>query len=237
MKQTFLFAVLFLLGNLTMHAQKTISTGAIKMEITDVNSDNEQMMSGLQMLKGSESVYTFMKGKYFTSMNMMGGMIKMDNHVNSSTQKMDMLMDMMGNKIWIDTNMEEAKGGKSVQSIDPSKIKISYDPADTKQIEGFDCYAFTAVIDDPQAKTEISGYITEGIKTDGNLVQGLGDANFKGFPLEFTVKNPMMSMKMATVSIEEEVDASVFEFSTEGYQKMTFEEFIKSTGGGMPMGF
>jgi hypothetical protein len=58
-----------------------------------------------------------------------------------------------------------------------------------------------------------------------------------GYLLEFTVNNPQMKMTMTTVEINDKVDESRMEMRTEGFQKITMQEFTQQMGAGMGLGF
>lgn len=217
-------------------AQKTIDQGYVKMEITEATSDDPQMAMGLEMLKGSMAEIFFIEGKYKTTMNMMGGMIKMDNFVDTKTSKMDLLFDAMGSKMWVDTNLDEAKKNKPAQA-DMEDFKVEYNRDETKEILGYK--AFKATITMPgSADMKVEGWVTDQIKTDANIIQGMEDLKLEGFPLEFSMINPQMRMTFKATDIKDSVDAGVFELKTGGYQKMTMEEFSKQMGAmGGGMGF
>lgn len=224
---------LMLVPFVAVTAQKNLDKGYVKMEITEATSDDPQMAMGLEMMKGSETEIFFTEGKYLTTMNMMGGMVKMSNLVNTESQKMDMLFDAMGNKMWIDSNLEEAKKNKPQ---DMSGYKVDYDKSQTKEIMGYTAYKTTISIPDDPSMT-VEGWITDEIKTDANIIQGMEDLKLDGFPLEFSIVNPQMRMTFKATDIKDSVDASVFELNTTGYKKMTMEEFTKQMGGMGGMGF
>lgn len=214
-------------------AQKTLDKGYVKMEITEATSDDPQTAMGLEMMKGSITEIFFVEGKYKTTMNMMGGMVKMNNIVNVKENKMDMLFDAMGNKMWVDTDLEEAKKNRP-DNQDMKDLKVEYDKSQTKSILGYNAYKATIAM--PNGGT-VEGWITEDIKTDANIIQGMEDLKLKGFPLEFSIVAPSMKMTFAATDIKNTVDESVFELNTEGYKKMTMAEFQQSMGGMGGMGF
>lgn len=228
---------LLLVPFVAVTAQKSMTEGYIKMEITDIKaeSDDPNMAMGLEMMKGSVTEIYFIEGKYKTTMNMMGGMIAMQNVVDVSTKKMDMLFDAMGNKMWIDSNLDEVKESAD-QTNGMEDFDISYDKSETKSILGFEAYKATITIPNTPGTT-VEGWITEEINTDANIIQGMADLKLKGFPLEFSVKNPQMTMTFAATDIKESVDKSVFDFNTTGYKKMTMKEFQETMGGMGALGF
>ncbi|MEM9547454.1 MAG: hypothetical protein AAGA77_15855 [Bacteroidota bacterium] len=221
---------------IAVNAQKSMSKGYVKMEITEATSDDQQMAMGLEMMKGSVTEIHFTEGKYMTSMTMMGGMVKMNNLVETETNKMDMLMDAMGNKTWVETNLDEAKQNKAAGAQSMEDFKVDYDPSQRKKILDYDAYMATITIPS-QPGMKVVGWITEDIKTDANIIQGMQDLKLKGFPLEFSITNPQMKLTFAATDIKDTVDESVFVLKTDGYKKMTMKEFTESMGGMGAMGF
>jgi len=218
-----------------LFSQKTLEKGSIKMEITKVNAEDPQMAMGLEMMKGSQTQVFFKNEQYVTHMDMMGGMVKMQIHVEKAKNMMNMLFDMMGNKTWIESKLEDAQSAQQKEIA--SKSQIDYDKNDTKEILGYKCYKMTVTNPEMDGIT-VTGYVTEDIKTKANLVQGFQSLEFAGYTMEFTVGSPKFSMTMTAIEINDTVDDSKFSFDTKGYKKMTMEEFQKSMGGmGAGLGF
>ncbi|MGB1216781.1 MAG: hypothetical protein ACPG5P_02835, partial [Saprospiraceae bacterium] len=98
-----LFSITFLaLLATTTFAQKKIKDKAyIKYEITDVKSDAPEGAQMAAMMKGSTMETYLSKDESRTVMNMMGGMMVMDNYNNYKTDETLSLMSMMGQKIKI----------------------------------------------------------------------------------------------------------------------------------------
>lgn len=234
MKKTILSLVAVLAFSMNMIAQKVLDKGYIKMEISDVTSDNEDMAMMLQMMKGTQTEIHFSGDQYVTSMNMMGGMVSMKTYVNEESKTFDMLMDAMGNKSWVNSTLDEARGSEQAKIAEGAKI--TYDKNDKKEILGYNAYK--VMIELPgQEGVGITGYITEEIKTKANLMQGMESLKLDGFPLEFVVKSPEMTMTMKSMEITDKLDASKLKMNTEGFKKMTMDEFATQMGGGMGMGF
>ncbi len=237
MKNIFsLFTLIIFSGMVTgLFSQKTLEKGSIKMEITKVNAEDPQMAMGLEMMKGSQTQVFFKNEQYVTHMDMMGGMVKMQIHVEKAKNMMNMLFDMMGNKTWIESKLEDAQSAQQKEIA--SKSQIDYDKNDTKEILGYKCYKMTVTNPEMDGIT-VTGYVTEDIKTKANLVQGFQSLEFAGYTMEFTVGSPKFSMTMTAIEINDTVDESKFSFDTKGYKKMTMEEFQKSMGGmGAGLGF
>lgn len=230
-----LFTIIFLLFVSTgMVAQKVIEKGTVKMEITKVSSDDPQMAMGLEMMKGSQTELIFKEDQYVTNMDMMGGMMKIQVHIEKSKNMMNMLMDMMGNKSWIESKLDETQTVQ--QKAIAEQTKLEYDKSDTKEILGYKCYKMT--ITNPEMEgISVTGYVTEDIKTKANLIQGFQSIELAGYTMEFTISNPKFSMTMTAVDVNEKVDDSKFSFDTKGYKKMTMAELQKSMGGMGGFGF
>lgn len=215
-----------------LHAQKTLDKGFIKMELTEVSATDPQVAASLEMMKGSQTEIYFTPEKSVSFMSMMGGMVEIKNYADHTSKTNDMLFNMMGNKTWVtmpikDENNEDVK--KMMESAQIEKL-----PDDVKTISGYKCSK--VIVKLPEADLELIAYVTDEIKNSSNPVQGFEGFNFGGFPLEFTTKNNMFSMTMSTIEIIEEVDEKKLTMKTDGYQKMTLEEFQK-TMGGMGFGF
>lgn len=225
---------LFVFTSQSIVGQKVLDKGIVKMEITKVTSDDPQMAMGLEMMKGSQTELAFKADQYITSMDMMGGMVKMKILIEQGKNMMNMLMDAMGNKTWIETKLDEAQDAK--QKEIGKLTKVEYDKNDTKEILGYKCYKMSITNPEMEGMTA-TGYITEDIKTKANLIQGFQTAELAGYTLEFTMSNPKFSMTMTAVDIKDSVDDSKFTLDTKGYKKMTMEEFKKSMGGMGGFGF
>lgn len=198
------------------------------MEVTNVSAEDPQMAMGLEMMKGSQTEVFFKNEQYVTHMDMMGGMVKMQVHVEKEKNMMNMLFDMMGNKTWIESKLDDAQTPQQKEIA--SKSKIEYDKSNTKDILGYKCYKMTVTNPEMEGMT-VTAYVTEDIKTKANLIQGFQSLEFSGYTMEFTVGNPQFSMTYTAVEIKDSVDDSKFAYDTKGYKKMTMEEFQKSMAG------
>jgi len=220
-----------------VNAQKTLDEGYLKMEITDVSSDDEQMAAMLEMMKGSQTEMHFKDGNNLTSMNMMGGMIQMKTLYDSKTENVTLLMDMMGQKMNIESTKSERDNMNADQKEQMEDFKVEYDEKDTKEILGYNCIR-ARVIDPSTQKATLEMYVSKEIKASSKSLQGMQYFDIDGFPLELVVVQPQMKMTMTTISLEEKVDPGVFKLNTDGYTKMTFEEFTEKMGAmGGGMGF
>lgn len=230
MKNFFSYFIVFLMviSSQYLIAQKVIAKGTVKMEITKVTSDDPQMAMGLEMMKGSQTEVAFKEDQYLTSLDMMGGMVKMKILVENSKNMMNMLMDAMGNKSWIESKLDESQDAKQKEIA--KLTKIEYDKNDTKEILGYKCYKMTITNLEMEGIT-VTGYLTEDIKTKANIIQGFQSVELPGYAMEFTAGNPKFTMTMTAVDLKDTVDDSKFTLDTKGYKKITMEEFKKSMGG------
>ncbi|MBK8392333.1 MAG: hypothetical protein IPL23_25075 [Saprospiraceae bacterium] len=215
-------------------AQKNLDKGTIKMELTEITATDPQMAMQLEMMKGSSTEIKFGDGVQATTADMMGGMVKMKTYSNQKEDKYDMLMDMMGQKMWISSTISEMAKDPQQDAIKKSAV-ITPDKKATKEILGYKCYKIS-VTSPELAEMEVEAYVTEDIKGGQGLIQGFQTVEMPGFPLEFTIKNAMMNITMQATAISDEVDMSKAVPNTTGYKKYTMEEFRKQMGG-MGMGF
>ncbi len=226
---TALIAVLF---TTNIFAQD-LSSGVIIQELTEIKSDDPNMAAQLSMLKGSTNKVYFNEKQVLSSMDMMGGMMKMSTLTDRETGTGFMLfnMDMLGKKTKVDISADDVKKGKE----NTPDMKVTYDKADTKVIAGYKCYK--ATISSPMMQgAEIIAYVTEELSITADIIQGVSGDLLSGFPLEYQMGAQGMSMVYTTVEIKKEVNASDFQLNTDGYETQTMEQFQKSMsamGGGM----
>jgi hypothetical protein len=233
-KLLFSFSI-FLMAMTYMSAQTVLGEGYIKMEIVDATSDDEQMAMGLEMMKGTQTEIFFMGGKSLSKMNMMGGMVETTTLFNSETEEMDMLFNMMGQKMHVSSTAAERALTQNEQAALAKEMEVTYDESDTKEILGYKCVKANIAHPSIQDGMTFSMYITRDIKADPKMIQGLQDIKIEGFPLEYVMSMPQMTMTISAVELKKEVDASVFKLDTGGYEKLTLQEFtdrMKQFGGG-----
>jgi len=84
---------------------------------------------------------------------------------------------------------------------------------------------------------EIIAYVTTELSITADIIQGVSGDLIEGFPLEYQIGAPGMSMVYTTIEIKKEVKASDFELDTSGYKSQTMEEFQKEMGAMGGMGF
>jgi len=209
---------------ISAHAQE----GTLILEISEASGEGQAAQIA-EMMKGTQTEVHFQGDKSLVKLNMMGGMVNV-NMLTSGEESMDMLIDAMGQKMWVNQGADELKKTK----FDAPEMDVTYDESDRKEIAGFDCYKMTAVVDAEQGEQTITAYVTEDIKIDAPVMRGIDMTQFKGFPLEYSMEAGPMTMTITTKEYKKTVDASVFEINTAGYQKLSMEELQSMTGG---MGF
>jgi len=230
MKKLFLLPLFILAFGLNYsNAQAEMTEGYIKMELTDIHSDNPEVAQGLEMMKGGTMESYFTAEKSLTVVNMMQGMVATKTLFDNDTKESLMLMDMMGNKIQVKGKAEDFTNEETEKIKE--NIKINEFRSETKKISGYDCHKIEIIIDEANDMT-MTAYVTEQIKTSAKNLQGLEQVNMKGFPLEFKiVMGGMMSMTYTAVIVEPKVNHKVFNLNAEGYKEMTMDEFQKMAGG------
>jgi GLPGLI family protein len=227
MKKSLLFFLFLTCGLVSMQAQ--MKEGYIKMEITEVGSDNEQMAMQLEMLKGSQTEIYFSEDKTLTKMNMMGGMMETTSLYSMKEGKTDILMNMMGKKIHIETSDAEVDKMKKEAGDAMKDIDIKYDESDKRTILGYECTKATFSGANLQG-SEVIMYITKEIEGSVKGMQMIGSLEFEGFPLMVTIDNPQMSMTFEAVDLKKELEGGVFDINTGGFQKMSMKEFQEQIG-------
>lgn len=218
------------------HAQKTMKQGMISMELTEVSAEDPAMNAQLGMMKGSTTNLYFNQDKTMTKMDMMGGMMEMTIVADSDTKAGFMLfnMDMLGQKVKVDITEEDA--AQRQKESEATEFEVTYDKSDTKEIAGYKTYK--AMISGPQLQgATITAYVTQDIKIDADVIQGVDASKIDGFPLEYTMNAQGIKMVYTTVEIKDDIDASVFDVNTDGYETQTMEEFTKTMGAMGGMGF
>jgi hypothetical protein len=236
-----LFNLIVLLAFSTItFAQKTLSSGFIKMEIVDISSNNPQVAMSMEMMKGTATDIYFNEQKTLTKMNMMGGMVEITNLYNNSTEKVDMLFNAMGQKMHIESTKEERDALEGDAANMLNNMKVEEDPSDTKTILGYKCVKVKVTNPSAGQGMSIDMYVAKDIKASSKSMQGLQNVEINGFPLETTINSaePNMTMVMRAVDLKTEVNDKVFTLKTDGYQKVSMKDFQKMMGSmGGAMGF
>ena len=227
-----MLTAMFLLVGWSAFAQP--AQGTLKLEIIEATSDNPQMAAGLEMMKGTITEVMYQDGQSITKMNMMGGMVEVDVKMGKEGN-MDMLMNAMGNKMWIQASKTDLDLAQAENDSPLADLDFEYDESDRKEIAGFDCFKMIATAPGSD-EFKLEAYITEDIKINAAVMQGIDITEFRGFPMEYIFDAGMMKMTVSTTEFSDEVAEGAFELDTNGYTKMSYEEFLNSMGqmgGGM----
>lgn len=222
-----LLSLLFLM----MFSLASYGQGYIKMEVTDVGSDDDQMAMMLEMMKGSQTEYFYNDEKSMSKMQMMGGMVSTSFIHEKATDKINMFIDAMGQKMLVESSVKEMEDKAGDQAEDMKDMEVTYDESDVKEVMGYKCYKANVKHPSMEDAMTFSMYISPEIKMDTRMIQGMQYFNLKGFPLEFTMKTPQMTLTSTTVEIKKDLDETVFNIEKSGYKKMTFDELMEMSGG------
>ena len=234
-----LFLFLGLVSLNSVDAQKEIKEGYLKMKIVEATSDDEQMAAALQMIIGSLTEYYFNAEKAMVKADMMGGMVKIINVMDISNQNSTMYMDMMGQRMMVESTPDEREDTQKDQAEVMKEMEIVVDDNDTKEILGMKCVK--ASIKHPEMTSGVSFemYISKDLQFTNKLIQGMEHFDLQGFPLEYSLVSEKMNLKVTAEEFKDKIDSSVFKISDAGYKKMTMAEFIETMGafGGGGLGF
>lgn len=211
--------------------------GYIKMEITDVASDNAEMAGYLEMMKGTETEYFYTEEKSLVKANMMGGMVEMTTIVTNADESMVMFMNAMGKKMQIESTKSERDMVEAKAAKETPEFNIEYDENVTKEILGHECIKAVVTFGDEDSEDQMTMdmFVAPDVKMSAKMIQGLDKVDMKGFPLEYIMDAGVMKLTVTATELNDKVEASAFEFNSKGYQKMTWEEFQESMsamGGG-----
>ncbi|MGE5355725.1 MAG: hypothetical protein ACM3PT_05740 [Deltaproteobacteria bacterium] len=230
-KNILLLLTLFVFAGFSLTAQE-LNKAYMKFEVTDVKSEsaddpNAGMMTNA--LKGTITKVYFDGPKSITKISMMGGMVSTKILTDKSGNS-EMYMDAMGQKIL--TKMTKAEIEK-MQKEEGNKIEYVHHKEKTKEILGYKAHLVT--VKDASGKMEgadMQFWVTDQIKTNAVVSQGVDNDLIGGFPLEITVSVPkQFSMTTTLTELKKDFDASVFEFDKKGYKEMSMEE-LKNMGMG-----
>ena len=182
----------------------------------------EEVPEEMEMMKGmlpSEMTMMIKGESSRIERSMMMGM-KQVTLVDMKEEKIHILMDMMGKKMKMSMNMDEADKGKGNKDID-----IKYVDGGEKSVAGYKCKR--AEITSQDNKTPIVVYYTDEI--DGGLSREF--EGLKGFPLEYQVAQQGMVMQVTADKVEKkELAKSLFEVSSD-YEEMDPAMIEKMMGG------
>lgn len=212
MKSKIFFLILFSGLFVSLSAQDF--EGVVTFKISLVNPPKEvQEMQGML----PETMDYILKGsKTRMEMSMMGGTLV--TILDSETKTSDVLMDMMGQKMHTQSNMDDFEKG-----LDMTDVKVH--SGDTKKIAGYSCKKITGKSADGYP---VEIYYTEDIQAGAFNAMLEKVANVSGLPLEFTVNNQGMKMLLSATAVKsKDITDDLFEIP-DGYRKVEGNPF----GGG-----
>ena len=229
MKKTILILLVFV----ALFTNKTLAqdSGYVKFEITDFKADNPddpQMKMAENMIKATTTKLYFEKERALTKISSMGGMstmkIIMDKDNNS-----EMYMEMMGQKILVKMPKDEVE--KMKKENEEKDVEYIHHKDQTKEILGYKTHLVEIKSPD-QNNGKVTLWVTEDIKTNGMVSQGMDNSEIGGFPLEYTVSVPgQFSMTTKATEFKKDFDKSVFDFDKTGYKEMSMDA-LQNMGGG-----
>ena len=218
-----------LLFTISVMAQ-THTSGHLVMEIVEAEmegmANNPEAAMAMDMLKGSTTSLYFTPEKEMTVMDMMGGMMLSRTLTNINDDKVITFMDMMGQRFKVDM------GSFSEISEEEDNTEIIVDKESRKEILGFDCYKVTVIASGGGVTMQMETYITEDIRTNSSVVQGMQTNVMPGTIMKMSINAQGVKMVTKAKSFSPDFDQSVFNFDQSGYQEMDLETFQR-----MGMGF
>lgn len=230
MKKTILILLIFI----TVFANKSFAqdSGFVKYEITEFKADNPddpQMKMVENMIKATTTKVYFEKERALTKINSMGGMSTMKIVVDKDGNG-EMYMEMMGQKILVKMPKEEID--KMKKENDAKEADYIHHKDQTKDILGYKTH-LVEVKTPGQEEASMTLWVTEEIKTNGVVSQGMDNSEIGGFPLEYTVAIPgQFSMTTKATEFKKDFDKSIFDFDKTGYKEMSMEDLQNMGGGG-----
>lgn len=154
------------------------------------SSDNPQMAQ--MMAGGAGTMVTYIKGTKRRTDFKMGMMINRTTIVDMSTKQSIMLMDMMGNKYELktDLNKDKDKEAPTIKDLDS-----------TKTIAGYKCKASSVSVTDPRSgdKQTFTVYYTDQLPYDEDYSMYKG---LKGFPMQFGMAQQGITFTMSATNVD-----------------------------------
>lgn len=225
----------FLLMQTSAEAQGVIEKGYIKIEVVDVKAENSDLAAMAGMFKNSQTEVYFLPKKSLTKINMMGGMTTTTVLIDEQSENNLYLMSLMGQKIKLDLTKEELKKMQSGENS-AADMEIRYFKDQKREILGYSCYKAEMIIKSTK-DVGMTLWVTDKIKTNAQVAQGMETEMLKGFPLAYEVSvQGQFKMMMEATKFEKDFDKTVFNVNTKGYKSMTYDEFMDNIGnmmGGM----
>ncbi len=215
---------------------QVLQKGTIKMEISDVKTDNTDLQQMVSAMKGTMIHIQFADKKQQVSLEMMGGLMKTNTYVDLHTKSSESYMDMMGQKIKMVIGAEDMETQADATKQMLGEEGITYDRTQTKEILGYPCYKASGEIKTNGQTIKLVFWITDMIKVPQTYVQNLQALELKGTPLETHADMGMMEMTYVATEVEKTLKDDFFKRPDGDYKEMTLEE-LKQMGMSGQMGF
>lgn len=156
-------------------------------------------------------------GKGFTRISQQTGLGEQITINDIKAGVTTILMDLMGSKIAITTeNVDEEEARPTIELLD-----------ETKKIAGYECKKarYTLVKQGEEVTMEV--YYSEELPIEANTqFPGLS-----GFPMEYVVESQGMVITYSAKSVSQEAVDKGLSNIPDGYEKMSYSEFMKMMGG------
>ncbi|MCB0685019.1 MAG: hypothetical protein KDC53_00800 [Saprospiraceae bacterium] len=213
-----------------------MNKGTIKFEVTDVQTNNPDMQQMIGSMKGMAQTLQFDGAQQQMTVDMMGGLMRINTFWTGANSTVETYMDMMGQKIkTIMSNEDVEKMRKESEAMIKSE-DIKYDKSVTKKILGKDCYKAYYETDANGQKFSMEMYVTEDIKVPNSFLQNLNQIELKGTPLMWIMDAGMMKMTFMATDISKDLGSDFFKKPEGAYQEMSMEQ-LKQMGMGGQIGF
>lgn len=217
-------------------AAQSMSQGTIKFAVTDVKSNTPEMQQMVGSMKQMNQIIEFDGQKQHMTVDMMGGLMKINTYWTVESNTTETYMDMMGQKIkTVMTNEDLEKVQQESETMITSD-DIVYDKSVKKEILGKQCYKATFSTEANGQKFSMEMYITEDIKVPNSFVQNLNQVQLAGTPLMWIMDAGMMKMTFEATDISNSVSSDFFKKPEGDYQEMSMEQ-LKQMGMGGQLGF
>ncbi|MBX2816792.1 MAG: hypothetical protein KTR24_12365 [Saprospiraceae bacterium] len=228
-----LCATILLLGLFWMTSNAQVQEGHLKMEITDVQVEKEEMQQMTQMMQGSTQDIYFTQEKQKVVIGMMSGMLSIQVYQDFGEDSFETYMDMMGNKIKTVMNADELKEQNKQAAELMGDAQVVYDKSDKKNIIGYDCHKATMKFEANGSAMELVLYVTDEIKVPQAYIQNLSHVQLDGTPMEMTIDvGGLMKMTYTAKELTKAIPDNFFVKPAGDYKTMTMEELQKMGLGG-----
>ncbi len=213
---------LIFLVSATLSVFSQVKEGHIEYKISVVSDDPES--AGMADMFGNSTMNIHFKSQLTRTELDMGFLMQMT--VINDDKSGDILMllgGMMGNQAILTTVDEMNEFDGKVEEETSGKVELINE---TKTILGYVCKK--AILSDDDGSKMTYWYTSEiNFSKRGNQVF---DGQIPGIPLEIVTKTSEMTMTWTAVNFEKKVENTSTLFSMEipdGYEKMSYEEFIE----------